>query len=292
LEIPVRVFACGREYLEVIKHPRFGRGKNMNPCIDCRIHMFSRAKEYMHERGADFVATGEVLGERPMSQRKKAMETIARESGLDGRIVRPLSAQLLPPSLPEQEGLVDRQRLKAIQGRRRLPQFELARELKIEDYLCPAGGCLLADKEFAARFAELLEREPDFGLSDARLLRLGRHFRLPGATKVVVGRNEDENSVIENMVRPGDILLMPHTASGPSVLCRGKNAEREVHLAASLLTAHITKPGEEFEVEVRPGAGEKDGIYIILSGRLVKEAIAQWRISSAGRKAVSAGGVS
>jgi len=140
LGISVRVFACGADYLEVIKHPRFGRGSGMNPCLDCRIYMFSRARTYMAETGADFIATGEVLDERPMSQRRQAMEIIEYESGLSGFIVRPLCARLLPPSIPEQKGVVDRQKMKDFQGRRRRPQFDLASAFGLKDYLCPAGG--------------------------------------------------------------------------------------------------------------------------------------------------------
>ena len=249
LGIPVKVFGCGADYLDVIKRPRFGRGSGMNACIDCRVFMFSRARRYMTECGADFVATGEVLGERPMSQRRQAMELIERESGLQGLIVRPLSAKLLAPSKPEEDGLIDRERLHAIQGRRRLPQFDLARELGVKDYLCPAGGCLLTDKEFAARFRDLLAHEPEFGLSDARLLRFGRHFRLASGAKVVVGRDEAENQDIERLAREGDMLLILMTVPGPTVLCRGSRAEDDVALAAGLIGAY-TKGGTTLDVQV------------------------------------------
>ena len=284
LGIPVRAFACGQDYLEAMKRPRFGRGKNMNACLDCRIHLFSRAREYMLECNADFIATGEVLGERPMSQHRRAMEIIARESGLADHIVRPLCAQLMPPSQPEREGLVDREQLLAIQGRRRLPQIALAKELGIKDYLCPAGGCLLTDKEFAARFKELLEHDPGFGLNDAKLLRYGRHFRLPGGTKAVVGRNEEENLVLERAAQTADLLLVPLNVPGPSVLCRGESAEQEVAPAAGLLAAYMTKPGPVYDMEVRHGNGER--INITKAHSLGKNRAAQWRIcaAQAGRK--------
>ena len=213
LGIPLKVFACGEDYLEIIKHPRFGHGSGVNACVDCRIHMFTRARKIMIERGADFVATGEVLGERPMSQHRRAMAIIERESGLSGRLVRPLCAQLLAPSEPETEGIIEREHLKAIQGRRRKPQFDLARELGITDYLCPAGGCLLTEKEFAARFRELLEYKPDFGMADARMLRYGRHFRLPGGTKVIVGREDAENERLERAASDEDVLMLPNTTT-------------------------------------------------------------------------------
>ena len=249
LGIDVHVFSCGEEYLEVVKHPRFGRGSGMNPCLDCRIHMFSRARAYMAVRGADFVATGEVLGERPMSQRRRAMEIIERESGLDGLILRPLCAKLMSPTFPERDGVVDRETLLAIRGRSRKPQMALADELGIKDYLCPAGGCLLTDPEFAIRFRDLLEHEPDCRMEDARLLRFGRHFRLPRGVKVVVGRNEVENDYIEHAARAGDTLLIPLSTAGPSVLCRKARGMADVMTAAGFVAAY-TKNAMGVDVEV------------------------------------------
>ena len=279
LGIPVRVFACGPEYLETIKRPRFGRGRGVNACIDCRIHMFKQARQYMIERGADFVATGEVLGERPMSQHRQAMDTIERESGLEDLIVRPLSAQLMRESLPERTGLVDRRKLKAIQGRRRLPQFELARELGIDDYLCPAGGCLLTDRDFAARFRDLFEREPGFGIDDARLLRYGRHFRLPTGTKVIVGRNEEESTHIERATRPEDVLLVPHGTTGPSVLCRGVEDPGDIAVAAGIMAAY-TKGGIRIDVEVKDHQVGDEPEIIRDVQPINKAVVAGWRVGA------------
>ena len=252
LGVSVKVFACGREYLQVMKHPRFGRGRGMNACIDCRIYMFSRAREYMEKRGFDFVATGEVLGERPMSQSKAAMALIERESGLVGRIVRPLSAQHFPPSIPEQQGLIERSRLEGIQGRCRKPQLEMAQELGLADLPCPAGGCKLAQKEFAIKFSELLANEPGFGLHDAMLLRYGRHFRLPSGAKAVVGRREGENRILEGAAGMNDAVLVPKKVPGPSVLVRRYTSADDLRLAASILAAY-TKNASTLEVIVRNG---------------------------------------
>jgi tRNA U34 2-thiouridine synthase MnmA/TrmU len=279
LGIPVRVFACGPEYLETIKRPRFGRGRGVNACIDCRIHMFKQARQYMIEQGADFVATGEVLGERPMSQHRQAMDTIERESGLEDLIVRPLSAQLMRESLPERTGLVDRRKLKAIQGRRRLPQFELARELGIDDYLCPAGGCLLTDRDFAARFRDLFEREPGFGIDDARLLRYGRHFRLSAGTKVIVGRNEEESTHIERATRPEDVLLVPHGTTGPSVLCRGVEDPGDITVAAGIMAAY-TKGGIRIDVEVKDHQIGDEPEIIRDVQPINKAVVAGWRVGA------------
>jgi len=257
LGIPVQVFGCAQDYLEVMKRPRFGRGRGMNACLDCRIYMFGRARAYLDECGADFVATGEVLGERPMSQRREAMALIERESGLEGLIVRPLCARHLPPSLPEQRGLVDRERLLALQGRCRRPQMALARTVGLTEYPCPAGGCLLTDAEFAARFRDLLEHEPNFGLAEAKLLRYGRHFRLPGGAKVVVGRDQAENEVIEGATRPDDVLLVPKTVPGPSALCQRATDEQDIRRAASIVASYVKRATE---VDIRVRRFDGDGI--------------------------------
>ncbi|MBI4650490.1 hypothetical protein HY745_04230 [Candidatus Desantisbacteria bacterium] len=154
LNIPLKMFSTGLEYIEVIKYPRFGYGKNLNPCIDCRIFMLNKAKKYMDESGANFLITGEVLGQRPKSQRKDALAIIDRETGLKGLILRPLSAKLLAPTIPEQEGIVDRKQLLAIEGRGRKDQIALAEKHKINDYLCAGGGCLLTDKNFVVKLKD------------------------------------------------------------------------------------------------------------------------------------------
>jgi hypothetical protein len=277
LGIPVKIVATGAEYLEIIKRPEHGRGSGMNPCLDCRIFMFSRAREYMAERAADFVATGEVLGERPMSQRRRAMELIERESGLAGFIVRPLSGKLMPESLPERKGLVRREKLMAIRGRSRKPQFELAQALAIKDYLCPAGGCLLTDAEFSARLRDLLEHNPDFTSADARLLSLGRHFRLPSGAKVVVGRNEGENARVESSAGTDDVLLVPRTVPGPSVLCRRPARNEDIGAAAGLLAYH-TKKARSLDVEVR-GYSSGKGERVLEDVQAVDaDVVRRWRI--------------
>ena len=287
LGIPVTVIGCGEDYLEVIKHPRFGRGSGVNPCIDCRIFMFTRAKREMEERGADFVATGEVLGERPMSQRLPAMEIIERESGLSGRVVRPLSGRLLRKSLPEQDGLIEREQLAGIQGRSRKEQIALAERFGIKDYLCPAGGCLLTDGEYAARFRELLSREPDFGVADARLLRVGRHYRLPSGAKVVVGRDEGENAAIERAFGEGDALLLPRRLPGPSVLCRRNTGEGDVRTAAEILAAYMKK-ASRVDIEVRENG--KPGTVRVIAGVQggERERYEDWRVHAGNGKAAGA----
>jgi len=186
-----RVF-LGQEFLDVVADPPYGYGSHMNPCLDCRILMFKKAKGLAERIGADFLVTGEVLGERPFSQRKQSILRIEKEAGVEGRVLRPLSAALLPESDPEKGGLVKRDLLLGITGRRRAPQMELARKMGIEDYPNPSGGCLLTDPRFAERLREHLEHEKTLTLADVALLKLGRHFRINGA-KIIVGRNEEEN---------------------------------------------------------------------------------------------------
>jgi tRNA-specific 2-thiouridylase len=205
--------------------------------------MFSSARKHMVETGADFVFTGEVVGERPMSQRRDAMRIIERESGLQGYLLRPLSAKLLPPTVPEQEGLIDRGRLLAIRGRSRKPQMALAEAHGIEDYPCPAGGCLLTDRGFARRMRDLVAYTPRFGLNDVSLLKVGRHFRLNPGVKAVIGRNEGENARIAALARPNDLLFEVKDWGSPTTLLRGPAGEDEIRLAASMTVHYSDAPG-------------------------------------------------
>jgi tRNA U34 2-thiouridine synthase MnmA/TrmU len=249
LGIPLKVFNVSEEYLDVVKDPRHGYGSNMNPCIDCRIFMLKKAKAYMEESGASFIVTGEVLGQRPMSQRRDAMRLIEKEAGLDGLILRPLSAQFLPITIPEKEGWVDRAKLLNIQGRSRKPQIKLAEQFNIRDYPCPAGGCLLTDPGFGHRMKDLMDHDPGFFLNDVHLLKFGRHFRLSPDAKLVVGRNEEENRKIETFARTGDVLLKAAHYPGPVSLLRGSDDERELEKAASI-TARYGKGKAMDHVEV------------------------------------------
>jgi len=257
LDIPLRVFNVSEEYLGVVRHPKHGYGSNMNPCIDCRIFMLKKAKAYMEESGASFIVTGEVLGQRPMSQRRDAMRLIEKEAGLEGLILRPLSAQFLPVTLPEREGWIDREKLLNIQGRSRKPQMKLAEQFNIRDYPCPAGGCLLTDPGFARRIRDLMEHQYDFSLNDVHLLKFGRHFRLSPMVKLVVGRNEEENQKIETFSQAGDVLLKTVSYPGPVSLLRGEASETEMGQAASITARYSKAKGME-KVEVNYRKIEED----------------------------------
>ncbi len=249
LGIPLKVFNVSEEYLNVVRNPKHGYGSNMNPCIDCRIFMLKKAKAYMEESGASFIVTGEVLGQRPMSQRRDAMRLIEKEAGLEGLILRPLSAQFLPVTVPEREGWIDREKLLNIQGRSRKPQMKLAEQFNIRDYPCPAGGCLLTDPGFGRRMRDLMDHNPDFSLNDVHLLKFGRHFRLSPEVKLVVGRNEEENQKIETFSQAGDILLKTVHYPGPLSLLRGEAEETEMDKAASI-TARYSKAKGLGKIEV------------------------------------------
>ena len=265
------------EFLSIVKQPGHGYGKNMNPCIDCRIMCLRRAAALMPSCCAEFLVTGEVLGERPMSQRRHAMELIERETGLAGKIVRPLSARLLAPTEAERLGLIDREKLLDIRGRSRKPQMALAEQYGITEYMSPAGGCVLTDPNFAGRLRELLWRNPTFDVGDVELLKLGRHFRLPSGAKVVVGRMEAENDRLSDLARDGDILMELQTIPGPLTLLRGGRDEEEIELAASV-TARYSKARTMDEVSVgyRDASGEGRGVLNV--GPAGDDQIAGFRI--------------
>ena len=250
LGIPLTVFNVSEEYLEVVKHPKHGYGRNMNPCIDCRIFMLKKSKAYMETSGASFIITGEVLGQRPMSQRRDAMRLIEKEAGLEGFIVRPLSAKFLPATIPEERGWVDRERFLNISGRSRKPQIKMAKQFGIHDYPCPAGGCLLTDPGFARRMRDLMAHHPDFALNDVHLLKIGRHFRLSPSIKLVVGRHEDDNQKIQAFSQDGDLLMKALGTPGPLSLLRGGSGSEEIEKAAAI-TVRYCKAKDLKNVEVQ-----------------------------------------
>jgi tRNA U34 2-thiouridine synthase MnmA/TrmU len=229
----VKLCHLADKFMDIVKNPKFGHGKNMNPCLDCRILMLKEAKALMEMRGASFIITGEVIGQRPMSQRRDTFPRIDREAGLEGLILRPLSAKLLKPTIPEQQGLVDRERLHDFYGRSRKPQMALAAEFGLTDYPAPAGGCLLTDPIYAYRLRELLEHNPNPSLTEIHLLRLGRHFRLSPDCTVIVGRDQRENEGIVALKEEGDCLLRAEGHASPMTLIKGKVTDEAIRTAAS-----------------------------------------------------------
>jgi tRNA U34 2-thiouridine synthase MnmA/TrmU len=254
----VKLMNLGTDYIDMVRKPRFGYGKNMNPCVDCRIMMLRQAKDFMDLSGADFVATGEVLGQRPFSQVKHRLQLTEQEAGLSGVLLRPLSAKLLPVTVPEQRGWVDREGLMAFEGRSRKPQMELARELGLEDYPNPASGCLLTDPGYAARLRDLLRFSDVIDLTDLNLLRTGRQFRLSDRCKAVVGRNEQDNQRIVAACTAADVVLeVPETGS-PITILRGAPEATDIELAAAITARYSARRAEpHVAVAVRRGNGEE-----------------------------------
>lgn len=234
-----KVSLLGMDYLRMVESPSHGYGKNMNPCIDCRIFMLQLARRYMEETGASFLITGEVLGQRPMSQRQDTLRIIERESNLKDRLLRPLSAQLLEPTAPEREGIVDRDKLLGLSGRSRKDQMRLAEKLGIKDYPTPAGGCLLTDENFSRKLRDLFSYYgADYTLRDVELLPIGRHFRLSKSVKVIVGRNEGENQRIELLREPHHYLLYPQSFTGPVALVCGEMSQDEMILVGRIIVRY------------------------------------------------------
>ena len=233
LGIPLKVLPLGKKYLRLIQKPKHGYGKNMNPCVDCKIFMIKKAKKYAGEVGATFIFTGEVLGERPMSQHYQALRTIEEEAGLKGRLLRPLSAKLLPETVAEKKGLVNRNKLLSIRGRSRKPQIELAREFGITKYPAPAGGCLLTCKEFANRLRDLFRHEKRCSMADVSLLKIGRHFRF-GRNKIIVGRNETENKGLALKKARNDYCFEVPDVGSPTTILQGPKTKIAIETAAKL----------------------------------------------------------
>ncbi len=256
--LPLRIVDITGPHLTMVQNPVHGYGENMNPCIDCHTLMIRTAGDLLREEGARFIITGEVLGQRPMSQNRKALSTVEAESGYAGLVLRPLSAKRLPPTIPEQEGWVDREGLKGLSGRSRKPQMALARELGIGEYPSPAGGCLLTDRVFSIRLRDLLKVHPDPIVRDLEILKVGRHFRIGTATKVVVGRNQKENLAIQSMARSEDRLLTCVRIPGPSALMTGEVFSKdEIETALRIVAAYSdAQEGQDMEIQVE-GDGER-----------------------------------
>jgi tRNA-uridine 2-sulfurtransferase len=269
LGVSLEIVEEGEEFLSVVKHPEFGFGKNANPCVDCRIHRLGKAKKIMEAEGAAFIATGEVVGQRPMSQRMDCLHKIANHAGLKGIILRPLSAKLLPPTMAETSGMVDRQNLLGISGRSRKEQLAYARKYGLV-HGAPAGGCSLTNEKTAARFMDLSRHAPDFALEDFKLLAWGRHFRISPSCKLVVGRDDGENHVLQKIASVEDhVLRLPGDIPGPLGIVRGSDVVSMIPAAAALFGRYTrfkedgrcvvdVLQGEKKEsVEVKPATDEQ-----------------------------------
>ncbi|UCG63904.1 MAG: hypothetical protein JSW12_14725 [Deltaproteobacteria bacterium] len=274
--IPLTRVALGNEYLEIVRNPKHGYGSEMNPCIDCRIIKVRKAGEYMRDIGASFLFTGEVLGQRPMSQRRAVLKLIDRESGFEGSIVRPLSARLLPPAIPEKEGWLERERLLGFRSRSRKPQMALAVKYGIVDYPCPAGGCLLTDPGFARRMKDLMTYS-ELTVNDTELLKVGRHFRLMPQAKLVVGRNKEENERLLGLAKRDDICFSPIEVKGPIGIGRG-NLNRE-HVQKSVgIMARYCDGGTHGKVKITNRRLPNGKPHVISTMPMQEDNVAEFRI--------------
>jgi len=274
IRLPLLVQDITGEHLQMLKSPRYGYGKNMNPCIDCHTLMLKIAGGKMEQTGADFLVTGEVLGQRPMSQTRQSLRMVAKNSGYADDILRPLSAQLLDPIQAELEGKIDRSRLLAISGRGRKEQMRLAEAFGISHYPPPAGGCLLTDPMFARRLRDLMLHGEDREVRDYELLKYGRHFRVPEAGKIIVGRNQSDNEALRELAAENDLVCLMADFPGPLVLAPG-GSEASQGAAASLCVRYSDAPSDkEARVTCRRG-----GQSAILTARAVSPDVSErWMI--------------
>lgn len=276
LQIPLKVLDFTQEHWAMVRHPRYGYGKGMNPCIDCHALMVRKAGEWMEEARADFLFTGEVLGQRPFSQTKPSLRAVEKASGFLNRILRPLSALLLPETIAEQEGLVDRSRLLDINGRSRKRQMALAEKYGLADYPAPAGGCLLTDPIFSLRLKELLAHSPEPARRELELLKVGRHFRLLSKVKVIVGRNQKENEFIEKWAVPEDGWARVVVYPGPTVAAVGGiELQEDWEKLAQLCLSYSDAPGDRM-VPVQVGQGGRQ--WRIEVSRVAKDLFREWLI--------------
>lgn len=258
LEIPITVIDVSQDYLNVVLHPKHGYGSHMNPCQDCRTFMLSQAKALMEEIDAHFLVTGEVVGQRPNSQKRHLLYQTEKESGLKGLILRPLSAKLLRPTIPEEKGWVDRDKLLNIAGRGRKSQIRLATHFGIVEYAQPAGGCcMLVEKAFSRRLRDFLKHNPPEALNqnEIGLLSVGRHLRLPDSTKVIVGRHEGENNYLDRVRRSDHWRIEAIDGGSPVALVTGPLSRDQMNLAASIVAGY-SKQKHKTSVLVQVDTGD------------------------------------
>jgi len=254
--VTIRRYSAGSDFIEVVRNPKFGYGKNINPCIDCRLYMLRKAREVMLEEGADFVFTGEVLQQRPMSQRKYTIQLIDKQSSLEGRLVRPLSAKCLPPTIPEKEGVLERDKLFGFSGRSRRPQMELADSLGIKEYPTPAGGCLLTDKNYARLLRDAFDHDED-SVEAIQQLMHGRQFRSADGARITCGRDQKENEILYSMSSGGTCILTVKGAKSTYAFIWGESSEESRRLAGSI-AARYSKVRDHDDVEIKWWTGSEN----------------------------------
>jgi tRNA-uridine 2-sulfurtransferase len=262
LNIKLHYHICGDDYLQMIGNPAHGYGKRMNPCLDCRIYTFKVAAQKMAEIGASFLISGEVLDQRPNSQRSDALDITSRDAGLKGLVLRPLSAQLLRPTIPEEEGWINRSRLLGIKGRGRNDQIQLAAKYGITNYPSPAGGCLLTNQEYSLKVKDLLEHNINLTMNTIHLLRIGRHLRLSPEVKIIVGKDQPENEALKKMAAPEHILLELADFAGPITMVIGTSEQDTLRLAAAITAGFGSQVPADSEIKVNVSGAVNKALYV------------------------------
>lgn len=268
LGVRLTVLSAEDDYLDLIRDPKFGLGRGANPCVDCRIYMFERAHQFMEQVGARFIVSGEVIGQRPMSQKRNDLDIISRHSGLRDILLRPLCAHWQKPTLPEREGWVDRSKLYDFTGRSRKGLIALAQEFGFEDIPAPSTGCALTEQKFSNKVLDLVQLDPENQAWDFQLLKYGRHYRLDNTCKVIVGRNHDDNGSIEflyEQAEPGRCaLMMPDNFRGPATLVVGRVVDDTLQRAGALLLRH-TREFDEQNASVRVHRAQGESLFVVKS---------------------------
>ena len=258
MDIPLIIEDISNMHLDMVKAPKYGYGKNMTPCIDCHAMMFRLAGQIMADRGFDFLFSGEVLGQRPMSQNANALRSVANYSGHPDRILRPMSAKVLPITPVEEQGLVNREQLLDIQGRSRKRQEALAKEWGLTDFPSSGGGCLLTEIHFSDRLRDLIEHQPNCSVNDVELLKIGRQFRLSDQAKLTLGRHQTDNEAISEVADESHILLRTPGVPGPVGLLSGEPSEDDLQTAGAILASYGKgKDREQVDVLAQTPNGEK-----------------------------------
>lgn len=276
----VKLSHLSDKFLNIVKNPKYGHGKNMNPCVDCRILMLSEARELMHMTGADFIITGEVLGQRPMSQRRDCFPLVDKEADVKGLVLRPLSAKHLKKTVPEENGLVDREKLYGFTGRSRKPQIALAEDLGLTEYPAPAGGCLLTDPIYSYRLRDLLSHNSNPDQKDINYLRVGRHFRVSPDCKIVVGRNHSENEFIKSLAGDNAPLIRVIGHGSPLTVILGNSTDNAISVAASLCARYSDGKTLPEVTVLMTAADEKTHLKAFPAG---EEVIEKYRVEEKGQ---------
>lgn len=275
IDIPLIVVDFSEEHMKLVRNPKHGYGKNMNPCIDCHAMMMSYSGKLLNEYNADFIVTGEVLNQRPMSQTMNSLDVVKKESGFGDKILRPLCALNLKPTQMETDGLVDREKLLDIKGRNRKAQMELAEKWGIKDYPSPAGGCKLTEPNYSARLRDLVNNKEDISESDLALLKIGRHLRLTSRCKVISTRNEEEANEIQKYLSEEDVVLFAADCSGSMTVLIGEYYEEQLEFAARV-AARYCKDKECEAVNIKYGNYKKSMDSFIVVKAVTDDEINQY----------------